>query len=155
VKDSKTFKYWAFISYSHQDKKWSDWLHKSIETYRVPKVLVGKENDQGIIPARLFPVFRDREELASSNKLGSAIELALKESAYLIVICSPNSAKSQWVDQEIRSFRALGKSDRVLCFIVEGEPYASEQPNSSLDECLPEDVRYKIDCNGELTDQRC
>ena len=21
------FKYWAFISYSHQDKAWGDWLH--------------------------------------------------------------------------------------------------------------------------------
>ena len=27
------FKYWAFISYSHHDRKWGDWLHKALETY--------------------------------------------------------------------------------------------------------------------------
>ena len=36
------FKYWAFISYSHQDKAWGDWLHKALETYRVPKRIVGR-----------------------------------------------------------------------------------------------------------------
>ncbi len=36
----KDYKYKAFISYSHQDKKWGDWLHRSLETYRVPKGLV-------------------------------------------------------------------------------------------------------------------
>jgi hypothetical protein len=40
---SNQLKYYAFISYSHQDKKWGDWLHKAIETYRVPKRLVGQE----------------------------------------------------------------------------------------------------------------
>ena len=57
----KHYKYKAFISYSHQDKKWGDWLHKALETYRVPKGLVGKETRYGSVPNRLFPVFRDRE----------------------------------------------------------------------------------------------
>jgi hypothetical protein len=26
------FRYHAFISYSHQDKTWADWLHKARET---------------------------------------------------------------------------------------------------------------------------
>ena len=41
----KDYKYKAFISYSHQDKKWGDWLHRALETYRVPKGLVGKETE--------------------------------------------------------------------------------------------------------------
>ena len=24
-------RFWAFISYSHADKPWADWLHKSLE----------------------------------------------------------------------------------------------------------------------------
>ena len=63
------YKYKAFISYSHQDKKWGDWLHKGLETYWVPKCLVGKETRYGETPKRLFPIFRDREELPTSNEL--------------------------------------------------------------------------------------
>jgi len=51
----KDYKYKAFISYSHQDKKWGDWLHRALETYRVPKGLVGKETRYGAVPNRLFP----------------------------------------------------------------------------------------------------
>ena len=36
-----TFKYRAFISYSHKDRAWGDWLHKALEGYRVPGRLVG------------------------------------------------------------------------------------------------------------------
>jgi hypothetical protein len=58
------FKYWAFISYSHADAKWGDWLHAALETYRVPSRLVRKAQPEGSVPKRIFPVFRDREELA-------------------------------------------------------------------------------------------
>lgn len=87
-KGSGKFKYWAFLSYSHTDRKWGDWLHKALETYRVPRRLVGKESRDGKIPPRLFPIFRDREELPVSADLGSNISEALQESRYLIVICS-------------------------------------------------------------------
>src|SRR5436190_7292134 len=39
---SADFKYWAFINYSHLDRRWGEWLHRQLETYRVPKNLVGK-----------------------------------------------------------------------------------------------------------------
>src|SRR5215471_14241860 len=58
------FRYRAFISYSHQDRAWADWLHRALETYRVPRRLVGRRTEIGIIPKRIAPVFRDREELA-------------------------------------------------------------------------------------------
>jgi len=56
-------KYRAFISYSHRDEKWAAWLHSALETYRIPKSLVGSETSFGVVPARLAPVFRDRDEL--------------------------------------------------------------------------------------------
>ena len=37
------FKYRAFISYSHSDEKWARWLHRSLETYRLPQHLVGTQ----------------------------------------------------------------------------------------------------------------
>ena len=47
------FKYRAFISYSHSDERWAKWLHKSLETYSVPKHLIGTETEFGPVPACL------------------------------------------------------------------------------------------------------
>jgi len=86
-------KYWAFISYSHRDAEWARWLHRSIETYSVPRRLVGRENSSsgGILPRRLNPVFRDRDELPGASDLGLKIREALQASRFLIVICSPHA----------------------------------------------------------------
>src|SRR5262245_5367924 len=130
-------KYWAFISYSHRDKAWADWLHKSLETFAVPSRLIGRDSRDGKVPQRLFPIFRDREELPTSGDLGGNISEALAASRYLVVICSPAAAASRWVDEEIRAFKALGKSNRVLCLIVDGEPNASDKPGTAAAECFP------------------
>lgn len=138
------YKYWAFISYSHRDKKWGDWLHKGIETYRVPAELVGKPTLRGYsVPKRIFPVFRDREELPVSSNLGDNLQTALRQSRYLIVICSPNSAASEWVNEEVRYFKLLDREDRVLCLIADGEPNASDKPNCGFPECFPYFIRHK------------
>ncbi len=149
-------KYWAFLSYSHADKKWGDWLHKALETYRVPRQLVGKESRDGKIPARLFPIFRDREELPVSADLGANINAALGESRYLIVICSPRAAQSRWVGEEIRTFKKLGREDRVLALIVDGEPNAGEgKPGfTEADECFPAPMRYRLAIDGEISGER-
>jgi WD40 repeat protein len=149
------FKYWAFLSYSHTDKKWGDWLHKALETYRIPRRLVGKESRDGRVPPRVFPIFRDREELPVSADLGSNINEALQESRYLIVICSPRSAQSRWVGEEIKTFKRLGREDRVLALIVDGEPNASDgKPGFKVeDECFHEAMRYRT-VDGEPSDVR-
>jgi hypothetical protein len=144
------FKYWAFISYCHRDKQWGDWLHRSLETYRVPKRLVGQPNRDGIRPRRLFPVFRDREELPVSADLGSRVHQALAESRYLVVVCSPNAAKSLWVNQEIKLFKSLGREDRVLTLIVSGEPHASDPSK----ECFPEALVYHVSADESLLPAR-
>jgi tetratricopeptide (TPR) repeat protein len=147
-------KYKAFISYSHQDKKWGDWLHKSLETYSIPKALIGKKTLYGEVPKRLFPVFRDRDELPTATELGTVIDKALNDSSHLVVICSPRSAKSQWVNEEIKQFKRLGKADRILCLIVDGEPYGADKPEMGLEECFPEAVKYELDEDGELSEER-
>jgi hypothetical protein len=137
--DSSTFKYWAFVSYSHSDSTWAAWLHKAIETYRVPTRLRRRGDAAGELPRNLYPLFRDRDELPSSADLGGKIHEALTQSRNLIVICSPQAALSRWVDQEIRTFRALGRGDRILALIVDGEPKAA--PGASGRECFPPALR--------------
>lgn len=149
--DDKDFKYWAFISYSHADAKWGDWLHAALETYRVPSRLVRKAKPEGAVPRRIFPVFRDREELASSSSLGENIQGSLRLSRALVVICSPRSAASRWVNEEVKLYKSMGREDRVFCLIVDGEPNAPA--DSGLLECFPKAVRFQLDREGEISDE--
>ena len=137
-------KYKAFISYSHIDRRWAKWLHRTLEGYRVPKKLVGGHAATGDVPARLIPVFRDRDELPSSPDLTGRIKESLRDSENLIVICSPHAARSRYVNQEVESFKRLGRSDRVFCMIVDGEPGAVESDAN----CFPPALRARYDAGG-------
>jgi tetratricopeptide (TPR) repeat protein len=147
-------KYRAFLSYSHRDAKWADWLHKTLESYRLPKQLIGTSTALGTLTKRLTPIFRDREELASATDLGSVINEALRQSACQIVICSPQAANSRWVNEEILAFKRLGREDRIFCLIVGGEPNASDLPGREDEECFPKALRFKIGADGALGDSR-
>jgi WD40 repeat protein len=148
---SDEFRYWAFVSYSHKDRKWGEWLVRTLETFTVPKDLVGSEGAFGEIPGRIFPLFRDRDELPVAADLSEKITDALAHSRFLIVICSPASASSRWVNKEIATFKAMGRGRRVLSLIVDGEPGASSDPARAEEECFPSALRYEVDETGELT----
>jgi eukaryotic-like serine/threonine-protein kinase len=148
------FTYRAFIAYSHHDEAWATWLHKALETYRVPARLVGTESAVGAIPPRLAPIFRDRSELPSASDLSQTINEALRRSANLIVICSPHSASSQYVNEEISNFKRLGRVERIFCLIVNGEPYASALAGHEGEECFPPALRFKFGPDGEPTQER-
>jgi eukaryotic-like serine/threonine-protein kinase len=144
------FRYRAFICYSHLDKSWADWLHAALETYRVPRHLVGRETAAGVIPRRLTPVFRDRDELPSATDLSGKVNEALQQSGNLIVICSPRSATSRWANEEVLIFKRLGRADRIFSLIVDGEPNASNHPGRAADECFAPALRYRLGADGQL-----
>jgi tetratricopeptide (TPR) repeat protein len=143
-------KYRAFISYSHRDSRWASWLHASLEKYRVPKALVGTVSARGEVPKRIAPIFRDRDELPSATDLGTLLNAALADSANQIVICSPQAAKSKWVNEEILAFKRLGREGRIFCLIVGGEPNASDLPGREEEECFPPALRFRLGPDGEL-----
>ncbi len=148
------FRYRAFISYSHSDERWAGWLHRALETYRLPRHVAGRETVFGPVPERLAPVFRDREELATATNLGETLTRALTESAALVVICSPAAARSRWVNEEILTFKRLGREDRIFCLIVAGEPGASVRPGTTDEECFPNALIYRMGPDGELSGER-
>lgn len=138
-----SYRYWAFISYSHKDEKQAKWLHRAIESYGIPSRVV--EHGKGIPtgeppPKRFRPVFRDFEELAARPDLGVAIEEALTASRYLIVVCSPNAANSEWVNREIEFFAGLGRKDRIFAYLVDGEPNTGDDT-----ECFPPALRKPVE----------
>lgn len=132
-----TVAYKAFITYSHADTKFVSWLQKKLETYKVPRRLVGKETARGQVPARLRPVFRDREELSAGSDLSETISTALRNAEFLICVCSPSARASEWVNKEISEFRQHHGDERIVCVIVDGAPYASAQPGTADMECFP------------------
>jgi len=147
-------KYWAFISYSHRDTRWAEWLHRGLESYHLPKSLVGTVTARGAVPRRMSPVFRDREELPSATDLGALISAALQQSNCQIVVCSPQAAKSKWVNEEILAFKRLGRDDRIFCLIVGGEPNATDMPGREAEECFPPALRFRLAPDGSLSDTR-
>ena len=148
------FKYRAFISYSHQDQSWAQWLHEALESYRVPSRLVGQTTAAGTIPARLVPMFRDRDELPSATDLTAKVNEALAQSAAMIVVCSPRSASSRWVNEEILVFKRLRRSGSIFCLIVDGEPNASDIAGREAEECFAPALRFQLDADGQPTSQR-
>src|SRR5688500_4973945 len=120
--------YFAFLSYSHADQADAEWLHEEIESFRVPRRLVGRLTENGVVPRRLTPIFRDRGELAASDNLSEDIEEALAGSRFLVVLCSPAAVASKWTNAEIAAFRRLHPDGEVFAAIIAGEPFASEIP---------------------------
>jgi WD40 repeat protein len=154
VKDSE-FKYYAFISYSHRDSRWANWLHRKLETYHVPKLLTDRKRRAGDeLPERIYPVFRDREELPTSSELNDQIVASLRQSRFLLVICSPRSAQSRWVNEEIMIYKRLGRDRRILSLIVDGEPNVGDKPELEAEECFPPALRYVLNEDGKLSDHR-
>ncbi len=147
-------RYYAFLSYSHADETMAGWLHDSLEKFRTPASLVGQLADNGAVPRRLTPIFRDRHELSASEDLGGGIRDALSSSRFLIVLCSPAAAASRWVNAEIDMFKRQRPDGCLLAAIVAGEPFASDVQGRENEECLPPSLRQKYDRRGRPTSKR-
>ena len=153
-KSPRAARYFAFLSYSHKDSELADWLHRELERFRVPTSLVGRITEHGAVPRRLTPIFRDERELAAATDLGEEIEDALRNSQFLIVLCSPEAARSRWTNAEIDTFKRSRPDGCILAAIAAGEPFASDSPGSAADECFPPALRHRYDRLGRPTAKR-
>jgi tetratricopeptide (TPR) repeat protein len=145
--DTSSLKYRAFVSYSHADTRLACWLHASLENFKIDKDLVGCSTPMGPIPQNLRPVFRDRDDFEAGSTLKEQTIAALDEAAALVVLCSPASAKSGPVNEEIRLFRWRHPDRPVIPIILDGKPGDPEN------ECFPPALRHTLTAAGEVTDQ--
>lgn len=114
------FKYFAFISYSSKDTEWGKRLQRKLEHYRMPATLC---SEHGWERTPIKPVFFAPTDIQPGG-LTDELQERLKASKNLIVICSPNSAKSEWVGKEIEFFHKLGRTKQIHFFIVDGQPHS-------------------------------
>jgi len=114
------FKYFAFISYNSKDTEWGKRVQRKLEHYRMPATLC---SEHGWERRPIKPVFFAPTDIQPGG-LTEELQERLRASRNLIVICSPNSAKSEWVGREIEFFHQLGRTKQIHFFIVEGTPHS-------------------------------
>lgn len=119
---SNTFKYFAFISYNSKDTAWGKRLQKKLEHYKMPSILCSQH---GWKRRPIKPVFFAPTDIQPGG-LSNELQERLQASQNLIVICSPNSAQSEWVGREIEFFHSLGRSQNIHFFIVDGIPHSGD-----------------------------
>lgn len=139
------YKYFAFISYNQHDLKWGKRLQRKLEGYRMPATLC---REHGLDRNPLKPLFFAPTDIQPGG-LSAELQERLKASKNLIVICSPHSARSKWVGDEIRFFHSLGRADNIFFFIVDGTPHSGDPEtecfNSAIEELgMPEVLGVNI-----------
>ena len=94
-------KYAAFISYRHGgiDEKVAIQIHKEMERYRLPGKIAKAKGTKS-----LGKIFRDAEELRAASNLSEIIREAIRESEWLIVLCTKRYKESVWCMEEIEYF---------------------------------------------------
>lgn len=119
----------AFISYCRRNRQWATWLQSEIESYTLPPHMIGRVTGEGPVPRRFLPVFLDRSDLTAGPDLVQELKRALSASRWLVVLCSPEAAQSQWVEQEVRLMQELGREDRILAALFAGDEHSAFPPS--------------------------
>jgi hypothetical protein len=147
-------KYTAFVSYNSKDDRWARWLQRKLERYHLPAKLIGEKDDERR-PKR-FRIFRYRSDL-NSVSLSQRVSSELDEARWLIVICSPYSAQSEWVGREIDHFISTGRKDHIIPFVVRGTPYSGDDKecfNPALWCAFPQNDILGVNINDYGDDSR-
>ena len=122
------YEFYAFISYKRgeNDERWAQRLQRTLERYRVP---VADLPIGGAAPKRL-KVFRDKSDLEAYQTVGQGLSDNLASSRFLVVVCSPRSAQSPYVDAEARHFVETGRKENIVPFVIKaaGEPASFYSP---------------------------
>lgn len=121
----------VYISYTRGDEKWAKWLQNKLEHFKLPTSL---QKDSPDLP-RTIRVLNHSD--LPPGILSEQIFEIIKRSKHLIVLCSPRSAQSVWVNKEVETFISLGRTDHIVPFIIDGKPYAKELS----EECFPPALR--------------
>lgn len=154
-KESSDYEYFAFISYQSKDKESASWLQNQLEHYKLPTSVLEKHPS---FSEGIRPVFRDEADLDSGD-LPIVLGNALQQSKYMIVICSPNSAKSKWVNKEVKAFVDCGKSSCIIPYIISGTPYSGDKYECYVPELKrlrgTENERLGIDAQKSSKDFAC
>jgi hypothetical protein len=112
-KEVNHFRYKAFISYSHAaDGRLAPSLQAALQKFAKP-----------FYKLRAVQIFRDQTDLSANPSLWSVIQNALRQSEFFLLLASPKSTESQWVNREVEYWLEVngGKVDKLFIILTEGE----------------------------------
>lgn len=148
VERGAAYKYYAFISYNQHDLKWGKRLQRKLEGYKIPSTMC---SERGLKRTPIKPVFFAPTDI-QPGPLTDELKNRLEQSKNLIVICSPNSAKSEWVGQEISYFHSLGRVANIHFFIVDGVPN-SGMPETDCFHPVIKDLKMDGNLGANINEQ--
>jgi WD40 repeat protein len=103
-------RYDAFVSYSHAgEADVARRLQEGVERFAKPWYRT-----------RSLRLFLDKNSLTASPSLWSSIETALADSRWLVLVCSPSSVQSPWIDREIRWWLEHRSAETLLIVVAGG-----------------------------------
>jgi len=119
------YEYEAFVSYRHlpHDTAVAKQIQRLVEGFKVPKDLACDRAGQ-----KMGRLFRDEDELPTAASLSDQIRHALEHSRFLVVVCTPDTLESRWIEQEVKQFAELHGRDRILVALAQAEPDDSFPP---------------------------
>ncbi len=118
--------YDAFISYNHsQDRAVAKQLQRSLESFAKP-----------FFHRRSMRVFRDETNLEATPDLWATIAEALGESGFFVLLASPESAQSNWVDREVKTYLRNHDRKRICVALTSGKlPWTDPDVQLGVPEC--------------------
>jgi hypothetical protein len=134
----------AFISYSRKDIEFARRIEKALEDYKPPKDLN--------VPQRRLEVFRDEADF-TGVEYEKSIENHLKSSKKMIIICSPDARKSNYVNDEIRRFAEARGAENIIPVLLSGIPNNEAKPGQEDNVAFP-DALCKVQKMPLATDYR-
>ena len=122
----------AFLSYSHAcDGILAPSVQRGLQTMAKPWYR-----------RRALRIFRDQTTLSATPELWGSIEQALDRSKTFILLASPESADSRWVEREVAWWRAHRDSGKCLIVLTAGELRWDEAGHDfTADSAIPPSLR--------------
>ncbi|MEB3369688.1 toll/interleukin-1 receptor domain-containing protein [Saccharopolyspora mangrovi] len=113
-------RYWAFLSYSRADLRTARSLQRRLERFAVPPALQRPPRERGTRGGRRGPRVRGEPDRAAAGMLDERLRSAIDASAAMVLLASPDSARSRYVDLEVEHFLRTRGVDR-LAIVAIGE----------------------------------
>ena len=137
---------WAAVSFTFDDAFWCDWLFREFDGLRVPRTLIRRPSRHGLpYPDRLSISPDPADPVQLENYAAT-----LRTAQHLIVVVSPESGRSELIQEQMRVFRAAGGEERIVAVVVKGEPGSPIAEPAALSdvEWMPQWLRWRYTAEG-------